>query len=244
MKYLPAIKLQTLFTGDSARTVVPADGTGQDYEYQFGALRGETVNNLKAWINGGVGARNHWRAIELNTGVTADDIEFSKSYLQDYQDYSGRGIRCVGNGRTLWKMKAVYSNSLNSDKYMVDGLPAERIAGTEFVEFEWFPDDIVMFHDIDATGTIVRLVSPEPALRGLYLVSERGFEAMDKPEQLSGSLLKIGKEGMHSVLRHKYLFLDINKTRYNADREMQAGGFTAINNFVTGLVNSWYVSMI
>ena len=47
----------------------------------------------------------------------------------------------------------------------------------------------------------------------------------------------------HLIKRHKVLWLDIDKSRYNAGNAMQAGGFTALNNHVTKMLNGWYKSV-
>jgi hypothetical protein len=237
--YIPSNQYTALITGSSLRATVPASGTGQNYEYQFGALRGETVSNLKA-TKGGSGVRNHWRAIELSTGLTADDINFCKSYIKDYKDYSNRGVVVMANGDTLWEAQNVYSDSMNVDEFIVDGMPASRIAGVTFIENEYIPDDFMLFMDVDMSKIMVKAVSPNPALRGLSIIHENGWESLNSPDQLNGSKLKINRESYSLIGRHKILWLDINATRYNANREMQAGAFVALESYVATLKDSWY----
>ena len=239
-KYIPAINIQTLITGDSSRTVVPADGTGQGYEYQFGALRGETVENVAPWATTQV--RNHFWAVGASTGLSFDDLSKVKAYMSDYEDSSGSWV-VFGKGDAFDKFINVFNDTMTKDKIIAGGVNAIEVNDFSFVRMKEMPSDFLLIVDSEMAGIILKMVSPEATLTGLMMVHEQGYPALDAPEQIAGTLVKIGKEGRHLIKRHKVLWLDIDKSRYNAGNAMQAGGFTALNNHVTKMLNGWYKSV-
>jgi len=241
--FIPSTIIQTLITGDFRRTTIPTLNTNGDYGDQFGALRGEDVINVQPWKSGT--ARNHYRCLKANANVTADDIVANAQLIKDYKDYSQMGIVAYANGVTMFALRNVFNYNGTIDDVIL-GKVELVVGGVKFVTLEWLPDNFVLFTDIDASGMIKKMVSPNPTMRGLGMIKEKGWDDLTDPQQLEGTIMRIFPVSYALMKRHKLLWLDIDKTRYNSNGFIPSGGDgeKALNNHALALRNTWFKDLI
>ncbi len=230
--------------------------SGGFYE-KFGAVRDTVVKESKLVNVDSTAAagttesvtRNNWRAIKSNTGLSLDDTSWVKEYMGNVEGIDEDNLIVFGTSATLEKYKALFSDySPTKEEILINGVPSGvqswTIDGLTLVASKMMVKDILMFVNPDAKYLISKLVSPLAKYQGLAIdVPDELNKFVTDAKDLLGSKLVIQSEGVHMTGRLDVLFLDTDITRFNADREMQAGGFAAIEKKRTALRKKWYGSV-
>ncbi|MGL6131089.1 MAG: hypothetical protein ACRCZ9_05715 [Fusobacteriaceae bacterium] len=189
--YLPKIAYETLFYEPRV-----ASRTGE-YTADFGFLNGAIVdaemlkphaqdpNNLN---------RFHWRGL-AGEKVAYEDFEEMVNYMSEYMDISDSNIVALGTRATLAKLSQVFQYPANIDIFERTGQPAQEIEGVRFIKNDFFPKDLLFFVAGKAPELITKLISPNPAFRGLAITRVDAFTNFEKIEDLAGSFFKIMPEG-------------------------------------------------
>lgn len=231
---------------------VPTSG-GTFYE-KFGAVRDTTVspNKLISYdptATAGTlesNVRNNWRAIAENSGLSLEDIKFVKEYMGNVEGIDEENLLVFGGSNAISEAGALFDvNMKTREEIVLDGTPtglqAWTVEGLSMISTKSLPKNILMFVNPDARNIVTQLISDKPEFQGLYMETARdGEKFIANGESLMGSKLIIGEFGNHMVGRLDVLFLDIDATRFNADREMQAGGFEAVTKKAKSLRGKWY----
>lgn len=189
-KYLPNVSYETLFT-------LPTLSGGDYYSEPKGFLKGQTVPDfmLKPGVDATV-ARNHYRCIASNSGITMDDIEFAVEYMTEYMDIADSNIIALGTRGALFQLRNALAWEGNKDIFDRTGQPATDFAGVRFIINDYVPRNMLLFVDGSAPELITRLISPKPEYRGMAIVNEKGFAKLENVNDMVGSMFKIQPEGL------------------------------------------------
>ena len=229
--YLPTMAIQTLISGDSSSTTLPVSNVGGTYTSQFGVLRGEDCSDI---LYNHVTVKNvNMLRSKKSTTLTSDDIFETVQKLKDFVTNQGGTVEGIGSPRSIWKLKNVLSYDQNVDKFIVDGVPMDKIAGTNFATIEGLPDGFLFFVCKTAEMPIIKAVEPDMAQRGLIMIETKGISTIKEAEDMNGAYLQISKEGYHWLRRESVAILDIDNAHTSGD--MQAAGITALETFLASV---------
>jgi len=248
-KYLNVFKPNFLW---EALLTVPT--TAGDYYAKFGALRNVVVDAsmLENVVSGAsAGALNsvtrlHFRAIANNTGIESDDLIFIKQYMNEYVGLDINSLVMVGTMGTEALLRGVFTAPVSVDNIAVNGISAKGIEGIPFITTKMLPDNILMFFIASPDEPIVaELVNDVIDFQGLNVTPEKSLKKFPETmEEVIGSKYVIEDIGDHLIGRHKVIFLDITPANFNADREMQAAGYTLLTARKAGLRAQWKTAVI
>ncbi len=211
---------------------VPADAHG--FWADFGMVRNTVVP--ESYLKPGKSTtRQHWMAIEKATGVEATDISAGIERLTEYVDTLDDDVVIYGAGTTLSKMYTLYDSPVNVDTFWRTGEPINEVEGVKFIKNDMLPTDFLLFVNGGADHLLTRNQSKNPAFRGLGAFKEETAIKFEDEMDLVGTKFKVFPENWFLDGKTDCLIMDINKTRFNSDRIMQAGGFTAIETYVESL---------
>lgn len=240
-QYLPKVAYETLF-------YEPKHKHGS-YTDDFGFLDGTLVDAsmMKPFGQHAENLRRyHWRGL---VGDTVSHVDFEKvvDYMSEYMDVSDSSIVALGTRATLAKLRSVLNADVNLDIWDRTGQPAQEINGVRFVKNDFMPKDVLLFVSGDAPELITRLISPNPAFRGVALARVDAFTNFEKLQNLAGSFFKIMPEGYHLTGRHFGLYLHLKKGVNVTDPEgntheglMAPEGRQAIKDHRELLRGAWY----
>lgn len=243
--YKPNIIFETLMT-------VPTGGTG--FYSEFGFARNTPVKQSKL-IDPDTGAtagdlgsttRNHFRAINSNTGVSIEDVNFIKDYMAEYVDVDENNLICLGNSSALTQFRNLYSDFSPTTEIIlqdgiVDGVQSWEVDGLTLIKTKMLPRNMLLFIDGGAPFMITKLVSKLEKYRGLAVQPENMLIKFADAMTLKGSKFIIQEEGYHLTGRLSGIWLDIDPARYDnsGKRLMQSNGFTELNRRRATVRSKW-----
>ena len=179
--------------------------------------------------------RQHWMAVEKDTGVAAEDISAGIQRLAEYVDTMEDDVFIYASGTTLAKVFTVYNDPISADTFWRTGEPYQEVAGAKFIKNDMIPTDFLLFVNGGSDFLLTRNQSQNPSYRGMGTYKENAVIKFDDEIDLVGTKFKVHAENWYMEGSTDALIMDINKARYNASRIMQADGFTAIETYVTSL---------
>lgn len=180
--------------------------------------------------------RNHWMSVAQSTGVEAEDISAAIERLTDYVDTFEGDVVIYGSTNTLAKMQSIYNEPANKDTFWRTGEPMTVIREAKFIANDLLPKDFLLFVNGGADFLLTKNMEPLPEFRGMATFREDGRKLYEDEADLIGSKFKVYPEAWYMDGRTDAVIMDINESRWNADREMQAGGFTAIDTYRDSLL--------
>lgn len=244
LHYLPKVAYETLFTE-------PRNKYGS-YTDDFGFLDGTLVDAgmMKPYGQAAENLRRyHWKG-QMEDVLTVGDFEKVVDYMSEYMDVSDSSIVALGTRATLSKLRNVINADVNLDIWDRTGQPAEEINGVRFIKNDFMPKNILLFVSGDASELITKLVSPNPAFRGIALTKVEAFTNFEELENLAGTFFKIMPEGYHLTGRHFGLFFHMEKGITVKDPEgnehvgcMNENGRKALKDHKALLRGGWYRSL-
>jgi hypothetical protein len=249
-QYKSNIIYETLLT-------VPTVGGG--FYEKFGAVRNTTVKPRKLVnynpdaVAGDIesNVRNNFRAIKDASGLGLSDLYFVQDYMGNVEGVDEQNLIVVGQQSAISQIAPLFDNigvTGTKEEILLNGIPtgvqAFTINGMTLVGSKKMPKDLLMFVNPDAPYLISKLISKVPKYQGVAIET---IDANDKiitdAKSLLGSKIVIQEEGYHMSGRLDVLFLDIDKTRNDANRLMTAGGITVIENARQRAREKWYKSV-
>jgi len=232
-EYLPKVAYEVLFH-------VPA--AGGKYTDNFGFLRDVEVSEHML-LPGRDTNRNHFFGVATAGAPSVEDIAAVTECLADYKDVSDAQIVALGSRRTLAMLKTTLEWEGSRDIFARTNQPTDEIAGVSFIKNDYMPYGFLLFIAGDAPHLITKLVSPKPELRGIALVKENGtFDKLQTIYDLTNTRFEIQAEGYHLTGRHYGAFLDILNASPagTPGGEMDAAGYTALENHAQVLKSGWF----
>jgi len=211
---------------------VPTDG--YSFWNEFGMVRNTVVP--ESYVKPGKSTtRQHWMAIEANTGVSAPDIMAGIQRLAEYVDTMEDDVFIYASGTTLAKVFTVYNDPISKDIFWRTGEPYQEVGGAKFIKNDMIPTDFLLFVNGGADFLLTRNQSQNPDFRGLKTYKETGVIKFEDEYDLVGTKFKVEEESWVMEGTTDALIMDINKTRFNSDRIMQPGGFAEIETYINSL---------
>ena len=228
--YLPAVKIQTFISGDSTSTTLPVANVGGAYTSQLGVLRGEDCSDI---LYPYVTEKNvNMLRCKKQSTLSSNDIFAVTKLLKGFKTNNGARIWGIGSDESIWELKNVLAYGQNIDKFIVDGVPFEKIASVNFTTLNGLPDGFLFFI-VEKAGEypIVKAVEKDPAQQGLVIISKKGLSVINDANDTDGAYLQISKEGYHLLRRESIGVLSL-KTAHSSG-EMQTADIEALETFLS-----------
>ncbi|MGL5962424.1 MAG: hypothetical protein ACRCZ0_10825 [Cetobacterium sp.] len=236
--YNPFIRLLALMTGSSMTTKIPTvatAGTDENFTRAFGWLRGENVSDFLPATQG-ITHANHYRCKKGAT-LTSDDIVDLVDLIESYDTYSRQGVVALAHPRVISKLGAMYGDSLNQDRHIIDGVITPNFLGVSWLECSQLNKEFIIFVDGGKVNDlIIKGVNPDAEQRGLKIIAEANHETYQYNGVNSAKAVIFDEEYL-VALRQAGGVLDIVRTE--ATGLMGATSETALNTFAK-LVEEMY----
>lgn len=245
--YLPNVVFETILR-------VPT--TGGNYYEKFGFLRNTPVDKsaLKKPKTGatdgakGSLVRNHYRTIGANSGLSKADMRFYKDYLGEYNLVNKKNLIVMGDSSEIGQVTDIYSDQDPASWEITHngvgtGVTGYRLDGMTLVQVDWVPEGFLFILHGDAETLVSRLQSENPEFRGVAIVTDDTQERFEDFRMMKNAKVEILEEGYHLTGRLQGMFVDLDVTRFSADRLMQSGGIDELNQCADDARGRWFRSV-
>ena len=233
-RYILFVRLLALVTGTSLSHNIPEksdpeDASTQNITRAFGPLRGDDVTDIRHNTDGMTNA-DHYRALAGDV-IEREDITDVIDLITSYDDWSGQKVTILAHPRTVEKLGGLYADTLNQDKFIIDGVMASDFLGAYWIKCPQMHKDLLIFVDGGKRKELIlKCQNRDPEQRGLKLREEDSAEPYRATKGFSGAKLFLYAEEFHVLSRWSVAVLDIALAG-NSDGTMTDASVEKVENW-------------